>query len=81
MDWFLYDWNFDHKQANQNLVKKKKKIHKTLTFLFNNSKDLLSNFLLNVSKQRSLSDRNQSFGLQSKLMDWFLYNKNSRHER
>ena len=33
------------------------------------------------SWRRSLSYRNQSIDLQSKLMDWFLYDSDLRHER
>ena len=38
-------------------------------------------FLLNLSWRRSLSYRNQSIDLQSKSMDWFLYDNGPRHER
>ena len=38
-------------------------------------------FLLTFSWRRSLPYRNQSIDLQSKLMDWFLYNNGLRHER
>ena len=37
--------------------------------------------LLTLSWRRSLSYRNQSIDLQSKLIDWFLYNRDLRHER
>ena len=36
---------------------------------------------LTLSWQKSLSDRNQSIDLQSKLMDWFLYDSDLHHER
>ena len=36
---------------------------------------------LNVSRRRSLSYRNESIDLQNKSMDWFLYDKDLRHER
>ena len=34
-----------------------------------------------VVQTKSLSYRNQYIDLQSKIMDWFLYDKNFRHER
>ena len=37
--------------------------------------------LLTLSGQRSLSYRNQSIDLLCKSMDWFLYDKDLRHER
>ena len=37
--------------------------------------------VLILSWGRSLSYRNQSINLQSKLMDWFLYDRDFRHER
>ena len=37
--------------------------------------------VLNLSWRRSLLYRNQSIDLQNKSMDWFLYDKNLRHER
>ena len=36
---------------------------------------------LTLSFRRSLSYRNQSIDLQSKSMDWFLYDSDLRHER
>ena len=36
---------------------------------------------ITFSWRRSLSYRNQSIDLQSKSMDWFLYDKDLRHER
>ena len=36
---------------------------------------------LNVSWRRSLSYRNQSVDLQSKSLDWFLYDRDFHHER
>ena len=36
---------------------------------------------LTLSWRRSVSYRNQSIDLQSKLMDWFLYDRDLRHER
>ena len=36
---------------------------------------------LTLSWRKSLSYRNQSIDLQTKSMDWFLYNRNLRHER
>ena len=38
-------------------------------------------FYITLSWRRSLSKRNQSIDLQSKSMDWFLYNNGLRHER
>ena len=38
-------------------------------------------FPLPFSWRRSLSNRNQSIGLQSKSMGWFLYNRDLHHER
>ena len=38
-------------------------------------------FLLTFSWRRSLPYRNQSIDLQSKLMDWFLYNNGLRRGR
>ena len=37
--------------------------------------------ILNLSWWRSLLYRNQSIDLQNKSMDWFLQDKNLRHER
>ena len=37
--------------------------------------------LLSLSRQRSLSYRNQSINLLCKSMDWFLYDRDLRHER
>ena len=36
---------------------------------------------LTLSRRRSLSYRNKAIDLQSKSMDWFLYDRNLRHER
>ena len=36
---------------------------------------------LTLSRRRPLSYRNQSTDLQSKSMDWFLYDRGLRHER
>ena len=36
--------------------------------------------VLNLSWRRSLFYRNQPIDLQNKSMDWFLYDKNLRHE-
>ena len=36
---------------------------------------------LTLSRRRFLSYRNKSIDLQSKSMDWFLYDRNLRHER
>ena len=36
---------------------------------------------INFSWRRSLSYRNQSIDLQSKAVDWFLYDRDLRHER
>ena len=38
-------------------------------------------FWLTFNYQCSLSYRNQSINLQSKLMDWFLYDRDLRHEQ
>ena len=38
-------------------------------------------FGLTLSRRRSLSYRNKSIDLQSKSMDWFLYDGDLRHER
>ena len=38
-------------------------------------------FGLTLSWVRSLSHKNQSIDLQCKSMDWFLYDRNLRHER
>ena len=38
-------------------------------------------FLNSLSRRRPLSYRNQSIDLQSKSMDWFLYDNGLRHER
>ena len=65
------------------------------SFLFNRriqnpAKHLRRNFfvkivngwkLLTISWRRPLSYRNQSFDLQRKSMDWFLYDNSLRHER
>ena len=42
---------------------------------------MTENGALTYSRRRSLSYRNQSIDLQSKSIDWFLYDKNLRHER
>ena len=36
---------------------------------------------INFSWRKSLSYRNQSIDLQSKAVDWFLYDRDLRHER
>ena len=41
----------------------------------------MSNLILTLSWQRSVSYRNQPIDLQSKQIDWFLYNKDLRHKR
>ena len=38
-------------------------------------------YSLTLSKRRFLSHRNQSIHLLCKSMDWFLYDKDHRHER
>ena len=42
---------------------------------------LCSSYILILSLRRILSYRNQSIDLQRKWMDWFLYDKDLRHER
>ena len=42
---------------------------------------LLTLKVLTLSWRRSLSYRNQSIDLQSKSFDWFLYDRDLRHER
>ena len=37
--------------------------------------------VLNLSWRRSLLYRNQSIGFQNKSMNWFLHDKNLRHEK
>ena len=37
--------------------------------------------IITLSRRRSLSYKNQSTDLQSKSMDWFLYDRDLRHER
>ena len=41
----------------------------------------LSRVALNSLMMEALSYRNQSFDMQIKSMDWFLYDRNLRHER
>ena len=48
---------------------------------FNIVRWLIHTFLLTLSWRRPLSYRNQSIDLQSKSMDWFLYDNGLRHER
>ena len=43
--------------------------------------NLLFVVTLTLSCQRSLSYRNQSIDLQCKSMDWFLYDRDLRHEK
>ena len=38
-------------------------------------------YYLTLSSRKSLPYRNQSIDLQSKLIDWFLYDRDLRHER
>ena len=45
------------------------------------SKIIKKQTLLTLSWRRALSYRNQSIDLQSKLIDWFLYNNGLCHER
>ena len=46
------------------------------------SKGILKNaFLLTLSRRRPLSYRNQSIDLESKSMDWFLYDNGLRLEK
>ena len=40
-----------------------------------------TDLFLTLSWRRSLSYRKQSIDLQSKSMDWFLYDRDLRHER
>ena len=42
---------------------------------------LIGEYLLTLSWRRSLSYRNQSINLQRKSTDWFLYDRDLRHER
>ena len=50
-------------------------------YFSNNALDKVYSAQLTLSWRRSLSYRNQSLGLESKLIDWFLYNEDRRHER
>ena len=49
-------------------------------FPFNKWKDKSPGYLT-LWRRRSLSYRNQSIDLQSKSVDWFLYDTDLRHER
>ena len=42
---------------------------------------IFADISLKLSRRRPLSYRNQSIYLQSKSMDWFLYDNDLRHER
>ena len=42
--------------------------------------DISKKVFLTLSRRRPLSYRNQSINLQSKSMDWFLYDNSLRHE-
>ena len=44
-------------------------------------KSIMKRSTLTLSWLRSLSNRNQSIDLLRKSMDWFLCDRNSRHER
>ena len=54
-----------------------------MVFSFFKNKSIHSSYLaiLTLSWRRPLSYRNQSIDLQSKSMDWFLYDNGLRHER
>ena len=64
----MFDKNQRHLTKNQRSLSK---THETSTH----------EEVLTFSYQRSLSYRNQSIDLPSKSMDWFLYDRDLRHER
>ena len=61
--------------------KKQKKANYALQHVRTDSRCMWMKSFLNLSWRRSLLCRNQSIDLQSKPMDWLLYDKNLRHER
>ena len=70
-------WNFG-------LSRKFRKIYfwsKDRAFMQNKKIYNIHHIDLSLSRPRSLSYRNQSIDLQSKSMEWFLYDKDLRHER
>ena len=52
----------------------------TVSNLYNKKSQNISTSLT-LSWRRSLTYRNQSINLQSKLLNWFLYDRELRHER
>ena len=58
-----------------------KKANYALQHVRTDSRCMWMKSVLNLSWRRSLLYRNQSIDLQNKSMDWFLYDKNLRHER
>ena len=70
------DWPFEkHSQAFWLKIPPTIKVMKALRSLKNAYTEL------NLSWRRSLSSRNQSTNLLRKLIDWFLYDRDLRHER
>ena len=56
-------------------------VFKILFWIISSHHEVINSSPLSLSWRRSLSYRNQSIGLQNKLMDWFLYDKVHCHER
>ena len=69
----------DRKKINKQT--KTKKANYVLQHVRTDSRCMWMKSVLNLSWRRSLLCRNQSIDLQSKSIDWFLYDKNFRHER
>ena len=66
-----YDWKYSKNVSKKAFLKGNKLYFKWLC---------LRNYLI-LSWQRRLSYRSQSIDLQSKSVDWFLYDNGLRHER
>ena len=58
-----------------------KKLSNQINQKFNQHYDKNKKVGLTLSRRRPLSYRNQSIDLQSKSMNWFLYDNGLRHER
>ena len=75
--WIFVKEKPDRKKA----TKRKRKANYVLQDVKTDSQCMWMKSILNLSWRRSLLYRNQSIVLQNKWMDWFLYDKNLRHER
>ena len=73
--------NREYSWKKTQIEKKTKKANYVLQHVRTDSRCMWMKSVLNLSWRRSLLYRSQSIDLQNKSMDWFLYDKNLRHER